>query len=185
MQMRRKIKGVEVLRKLRHVTAIGIGLGIAVLWSQTANAHHEEKKLNWNSMKSANRAVPEVMLPGFVNADAGKMIYIHKGCIVCHAVGDVGGKSAQNINQLMVSSDNSVFDLAARMWNHSPHMQDAQARVMGKAIMLSGNELGHLTAFVASPGVHDTVKFTDVPTPIRRWIDAADAYNGGTFSGGD
>ena len=61
----------------------------------------------------------------------------------------------------------NIFEFGARMWNHSQVMTAVQIAAMGQQIKLTGEELGHITAFVHDDQTQHTVKNADIPHHIR------------------
>ena len=139
-----------------------------------ALAHHEEVTLGWKSLGNAQREVPTTVLPSSMDAHAGKMLFVHKGCIACHAVEEVGGRGSRSISQMGSLNGKSIFEFAAKMWNHAGGMTAAQVQILGKPIVLTGTELGHITAFVATPSEQKELTIADVPASIQKIIHRAD-----------
>lgn len=50
----------------------------------------------------------------------GKNIFVSKGCINCHAVWGVGGKSGPDLARIGMGKD--LLEVAGSLWNHSPIM---------------------------------------------------------------
>jgi mono/diheme cytochrome c family protein len=118
----------------------------------------------WAKMKERNIAIPK--LSGQEMADVLALLYTKdyfdarpnpargaqlvrdRGCTTCHAVGGQGGKSAADFSTSTVTS--SPSSVVAAMWNHSARME---ATAEAKAVvwpMLTGSELGDITAYLVS-----------------------------------
>ena len=102
-----------------------------------------------------------------MDAVKGKLLFINKGCIACHEVNGVGGTDAPRIDAHAMAPEMNIFEFGARMWNHSQVMTAVQIAAMGQQIKLTGEELGHITAFVHDDQTQHTVKNADIPHHIR------------------
>ncbi len=103
---------------------------------------------------SAQDRIPEgaggktqIMMP-VMNAERGKNIFVNKGCVSCHAINGVGGHDAPAMDDHINLGQVSLFDFAAKMWNHAPGMLAAQEEAFGEQIYFTGNELADIIAFV-------------------------------------
>jgi len=118
----------------------------------------------WAKMKERNIAVPK--LTGQEMADVLAYLYTNhyfdarpntarggrlvreRGCIACHAVRGQGGKTAADFASSKVTGTPS--SVVAAMWNHSARMEaTAEARAVAWPV-LTGAELGDITAYLIS-----------------------------------
>ena len=77
---------------------------------------------------------------------AGEKLFAAKGCARCHAVNGVGGTVGPDLGR--IAQPRTFFDLAARLWNHTPKMA-ARMRALGiSRPALDGRELGDLAAYL-------------------------------------
>lgn len=84
--------------------------------------------------------------PAVQNAQAGARVFRTAGCIVCHAVGGLGGQIGPDLRE--VGGERSVFDFGAAMWNHLPQMAaEMRVREIDRPL-LSPWETGDLMAFL-------------------------------------
>lgn len=107
--------------------------------------------------ESQRSRAPEFDMPDF-DAARGRTLFVIKGCVVCHAVNDVGGDAIRDLGgevappldarRMPVRMD--PFDFFARMWRGSRMMIALQEQRLGYQISLSGDEIADIMAFVYS-----------------------------------
>lgn len=119
---------------------------------------------------SARSAEARKLVVPIADAEAGKRLFVGKGCVVCHSVNGVGGKAAPPLDASAGQSHFDVFDFAARMWRGAPTMIVLQEMELGYQIEVSGDELAHLAAFASDPGVQSSFSEADIPEVIRDWM---------------
>lgn len=101
----------------------------------------EERTRLSDFMQSVGLAMPPM------NPHEGRLLFLEKGCVVCHAVNDVGGDIAPTLDAGDMPSPMNVFEFAARMWRGAPAMVLMQEAELGEFINLTGEELADLIAF--------------------------------------
>ncbi|NQU62010.1 MAG: c-type cytochrome [Rhodospirillales bacterium] len=90
------------------------------------------------------RLVMPLMSPG-----RGKIQFVAKGCVACHAINGVGGHDAPPMDaHNMKGGLMNPFDFAAKMWNHAPAMIAAQEGAWGEQVYFTGEELADIIAFI-------------------------------------
>ena len=57
-----------------------------------------------------------------MDSHRGHLLFINKGCIVCHAVNGIGGDVGPSLNASDMPSPMNAFEFAARMWKGAPAM---------------------------------------------------------------
>lgn len=136
-------------------------------------------------------AMPELALPAY-DATRGRALFVTKGCVVCHAVNDVGGDAIRDLGgdvappldarHMPITMD--PFDFFARFWRGAPTMIALQQERLGYQIALEGDELADIMAFIYSE--EEQAKFTpDSFTPPIFWYrDEAGNRPSGTFASG-
>ena len=112
---------------------------------------------------------PMIVMP-IVDAQRGRRLFVAKGCVSCHSVSGVGGKAAPALDAEDIPEPLDVLDFAARMWRGSLAMQELQELEFGYRIELSGDEIGDLAAFVASPDAQESFSIDEVPHLLRDWF---------------
>lgn len=83
-----------------------------------------------------------------MDSQLGKELFVTKGCVACHAVNGVGGHDAAPLDAHAMTPVMNPFEFAAKMWRVAPLMIGAQEDALGGQILFSGEELGHIVAFV-------------------------------------
>ncbi|MBI1364895.1 MAG: c-type cytochrome [Alphaproteobacteria bacterium] len=110
-----------------------------------------------------------VDMPSF-NARRGRILFVTKGCVICHSVNGVGGTVAPALDA--ASGENLIkpLDFAARMWRGASAMTALQKRELGYIISLDAQDIADLAAFASSPGEQVLVTDKSVPEPLRDWF---------------
>lgn len=101
-----------------------------------------------------------------MDSHRGHLLFMKKGCIVCHAVNNVGGEVGPSLNASDMPSPMNAFEFAARMWKGAPAMVLMQQEELGDVIELTGQDLADLIAFVHDQEMQKTVAVDQVP---KRW----------------
>ncbi len=101
-----------------------------------------------------------------MDSHRGHLIFMNKGCVVCHAVNGVGGDIGPSLNASDMPSPMNAFDFAARMWKGAAAMVLMQEEELGDVITLTGQDLADLIAFVHDRKMQKTVSIDQVP---KRW----------------
>ena len=81
--------------------------------------------------------------------DAGRALFVDKGCVICHAVNGTGGKAASPLDAGVGEPAVDPLEFAARMWRGAPAMIELQSTELGYAIDLTAAEIADLAAFAA------------------------------------
>jgi cytochrome c553 len=131
-----------------------------------ADAGHSKTVDADNHMPVTNR-LREMQM----DAAKGRVLFAEKGCVVCHSVNGVGGGDATPLDAQGIQEDMNPFDLAAKMWAMAPYMIEAQEAAMGGQILFTGQELGHIVAFLHNDA--EQLKFTEesLPGNIREMLE--------------
>ena len=74
-----------------------------------------------------------------------------KGCVVCHAINEVGGTSAPPLDPEFAPGEVDPLDFVARMWRGAEPMIFMQQQELGVQIDFTGQELADIIAFVRDP----------------------------------
>ncbi len=99
--------------------------------------------------------------------DAGRALFIDKGCVVCHAVNGVGGKAAPALDAAFGAPAADPLEFAARMWRGAPAMIDMQDAELGYAIDLTAPEIADLAAFAADRAAQHALSEDALPEALR------------------
>lgn len=100
----------------------------------------------------------------------GKDLFVAKGCVICHAVNEVGGTSAPPLDAEAVPTD--PLDFVARMWRGAEAMIFMQQDAFGEQILFTGDELADIIAFVHDARARRGFSEDDIPAGIWRLIRA-------------
>lgn len=117
-----------------------------------------------NLMRDVGLALPPM------DAHRGHLLFINKGCILCHKVNGIGGDLGPAMNADDMPSPMNVFEFAARMWKGAPAMVALQEAELGEIISLTGQELADIIAFVHDKKMQATVSLSQVPKKWRARI---------------
>ena len=55
-----------------------------------------------------------------MDSHRGRQLFLERGCVVCHAVNDVGGVVGPSLNAADMPRPMNAFEFAARMWRGAP-----------------------------------------------------------------
>jgi len=148
----------------RFHQALKIVVPIAALFASTSLT---------SSAEEADPAVaiePRAVLLPMVDAERGRRLFVTKGCVLCHAVNGIGGAAAPALDAEGGSSSLDLMGFVVRMWNGAQAMIELQSFELGYQIELTGEEIGDLAAFAASPEAQGNVEFADIPGAMQSWI---------------
>jgi mono/diheme cytochrome c family protein len=85
------------------------------------------------------------------DAARGRTLFVSKGCVVCHAINEVGGTSAPPLDPEFAPGEVDPLDFVARMWRGAEAMIFMQQQELGVQIDFTGQELADIIAFVRDP----------------------------------
>lgn len=106
-----------------------------------------------------------------LSSHRGRVLFVDKGCVVCHAVNGVGGIMGPSFDAADMPSPMNAFEFAARMWRGAPAMAQLQEDLMGDIITLTGQELADIVAFAHDPEEQRELTLDDVPPEFRAMIE--------------
>ncbi len=115
-------------------------------------------------------AEPTTIVLPLVDAERGRRLFITKGCVLCHAVNGAGGVAAPSLDAEGGGEQLDLMGFVVRMWNGAQAMIELQALELGYQIELSGEEIGHLAAFTASPEAQRDFSLQEIPDAMQSWI---------------
>ncbi len=98
---------------------------------------------------------------------SGRMLFVEKGCVICHAVNGVGGKAAPALDAEIGAPDVDPLDFAARMWLGAPAMIELQSIELGYTIYLTADDMANLAAFAADRDAQKSLTVDALPETIR------------------
>jgi cytochrome c2 len=95
------------------------------------------------------------------NPSAGQRVFNEKGCVRCHAVAGVGGKSAPGLSGIAGGGDSTEW--ARAMLNHAGSMVDPITVHLGQWPQFTGKEMNDLIAFVSLGAPHPAANVREIP----------------------
>ena len=118
---------------------------------------------------TAEGAETRLVLPD-ADAARGRALFVSKGCVVCHAVNEVGGTSAPPLDAEAAPGEVDPLDFVARMWRGAEAMIFMQQRRLGEQLDLTGRELADIIAFAHDAQEQQKLSAADVPPALGRLI---------------
>ncbi len=110
---------------MNRITIISKGMAIALLFILTPFAF--------------GQVIPE-------DPARGGQLFVSKGCAKCHAIKGEGGKIGPDLGKIDLGD--TQFNLAAKIWNHTPMMiSEMESTGMTKST-LTGQEFGEISAYL-------------------------------------
>jgi hypothetical protein len=97
----------------------------------------------------------------------GKRLFVERGCVLCHSVNKVGGLAGPPLDATDGGRYVDLLDFMARMWRGSFAMIELQGMELGYQLDFTGDELGHIAAFLADGAAQERFGEQDVPDLIR------------------
>ncbi|MEO0399120.1 MAG: c-type cytochrome [Pseudomonadota bacterium] len=111
-----------------------------------------------------------------VNPRRGRILFVTKGCVLCHAANDVGGRAAPPFYPPTADAGGTAVDplaFSSRMWSGAAAMVSLQRLELGYQVQLDGQDIADLAAFAASPDEQKLVTLESLPVGFENWfVDA-------------
>ncbi|MEM8952043.1 MAG: c-type cytochrome [Pseudomonadota bacterium] len=148
----------------KRLVIAGLATGILIT-SSSAVTIAEEDETDANFV-----AEPVAIVLPLVDAEYGRQLFVSKGCVLCHAVNGAGGIAAPPLDADGTSGRLDLMGFVVRMWDGAQAMIELQALELGYQIELTGEEIGHLAAFAASPEAQRGFSLQDIPDAMQPWI---------------
>jgi cytochrome c551/c552 len=104
------------------------------------------------------------------DAARGRVLFVSKGCIACHAINEIGGTSAPPLDVAAAPGKVDPLDFVARMWRGAEAMIFMQQQELGEQLDITGQELADIIAFVHDAEERQKFSEADVPPTLRRLI---------------
>lgn len=105
-----------------------------------------------------------------VNARRGRILFITKGCVICHQINGIGGAAAPALDQTNGDAAVNPLDFSAQMWRGASAMTALQSIELGYVIDLQGQDIADLAAFTASADERTLLTLDSVPAEMRDWF---------------
>jgi mono/diheme cytochrome c family protein len=113
------------------------------------------------------RAMVQIEIPD-ADPARGRVLFVAKGCIACHAINELGGTSAPPLDAEARSDAVDPLDFVARMWRGAEAMIFMQQQSLGEQLDVPGQELADIIAFVHDRQAQRLLSEADVPPQYRR-----------------
>ncbi len=125
----------------------------------------EDMRRFMGAMMDIGLAVPPM------DSARGRMLFVNKGCVACHAVNGVGGEMGPTLDAAAMPSPMNAFEFAARMWRGAPAMTALQEDILGDVISLTGQELADVIAFAHDEAEQRKLTRDQIPLKYRALTD--------------
>jgi hypothetical protein len=120
--------------------------------------------------KLAEPPVPLKVEAPEVNARRGRILFVTRGCVICHAANGVGGKAAASLDAQTAGRTVNPLAFSAAMWRGASAMTALQAAELGYVIDLDAQDIADLAAFAASADEQSLLTPDSVPVEMRDWF---------------
>lgn len=104
------------------------------------------------------------------DAARGRELFASKGCVICHAINEVGGTGAPPLDAQAVPGEVDALDFVARMWRGAEVMIFMQQQELGAQTDFTGQELADIIAFVHDPKERRKFAEEDFPALLRHGV---------------
>jgi hypothetical protein len=111
----------------------------------------------------------KVIMPE-VNPRRGRILFITKGCVICHQINEVGGTAAPPIDYSTSQASVDPLEFSARIWRGAIAMTALQSIELGYVIDLDGQDIADLAAFAVSGEERALLTIDSVPAAMRDWF---------------
>jgi mono/diheme cytochrome c family protein len=101
------------------------------------------------------------------DAARGRELFASKGCVVCHAINEVGGTGAPPLDAEAMPGEVDALDFVARMWRGAEVMIFMQQQELGVQTDFTGEELADIIAFIHDPKERRKFSEEDFPSRLR------------------
>lgn len=102
-----------------------------------------------------------------LDSQAGRGLFVAKGCVICHSVNGVGGKAGPPLDAEIGAPAIDPLDFAARIWRGAPAMIELQSIELGYTIDMTADDIAHLAAFAADRDEQKNLTVEALPQELR------------------
>lgn len=113
------------------------------------------------------RQTKSLVIPLF-DADAGRVLFVDKGCVFCHQVNGIGGRVAPPLDAGGSNVDIEPLDFVVRMWRGASAMIALQKEELGYRIDLEPEELAALIGFAYDLEAQRAFSLDDLPPEMEK-----------------
>ncbi|MDH3704257.1 MAG: c-type cytochrome [Alphaproteobacteria bacterium] len=102
-----------------------------------------------------------------IDPKRGRQLFVTRGCVLCHAINNTGGRGGPPLDRIGDGKGADILDFTARMWRGAYAMIELQNMELGYQLDFSGEELGHIIAFLYDKSERSRFSAKDVPDLIK------------------
>ena len=102
-----------------------------------------------------------------IDSKRGRQLFVTRGCVLCHSVNKIGGRGGPPLDRIGEGQGADILDFTARMWRGAYAMIELQNMELGYQLDFSGEELGHIIAFLYDKSERSRFSGNDVPDLIK------------------
>lgn len=113
--------------------------------------------------------LPDLVIPP-LDPRQGRRLFAERACVVCHTIGGVGGRGGGALGGRSRPETLDLLDFVAGMWRGGLPMLHSQRALFGAEVDLTGEEIGHLIAFLTDPGEQALFSEKDIPEFILAFM---------------
>lgn len=107
-----------------------------------------------------------------MDSKRGRLLYVSKACVGCHAINGIGGTSGAPLDAATMDETGNPFEFFARMWLGTKPMIAMQEDKMGQQVELTAQELGDIVAFIHDPAEQKSFSRAEIPDNIEDIIES-------------
>jgi mono/diheme cytochrome c family protein len=163
---------IKPIYLIAAVVLVGAIAGCARKSEEASGAMEEVSAFTPTSEQEALAAPPAPIAAQApdLNARRGRILFVAKGCVICHQVNGVGGEAAPDLSAGEPASEINPLDFSARMWRGAPAMTALQTIELGYVIDLDAQDIADLAAFAASKDEQALLTLSSVGEGMREWF---------------
>jgi cytochrome c len=159
---------IPMLKKLLLVLVLATASFAASV--RLAQAGENTLQVQDNDMGDAGYGAGAGIIVQTADPARGRKLFVSKGCVLCHAINDVGGTTAPPLDAEAMSAPLDPLEFVARMWRGAEAMIFMQQQELGEQIEFSAQELADIIAFVNAPEEQRRFAEDDIPLKYRALI---------------
>lgn len=107
-----------------------------------------------------------LLLP-LIDPTRGRILFVNKGCVLCHTVNGVGGSAAPALDVMPDEYYIDPFAFMVRMWKGAKAMIALQDKELGYQIDIEGDELAAIIGFLYDSEEQKRLTIDQVSTQMR------------------
>jgi cytochrome c2 len=133
-----------------------VGWLTAVLWNHAPGMYRQMRYGNVSYPHLSTQEMADILAFLYQAASggragdpgAGERIFIDKGCVRCHSIRSVGGRTAPDLSAIAASGSAGAWTRG--MWNHAQSMVDSVTKALGRWPQFTGSEMNNLIAYAGA-----------------------------------